>query len=74
MIIKKRFGPKSFVSYLGLKDVYILLDQNLGKNNKFLQGICINPYLLREELMNNSKQLLQDIQVHGKNFMVAPKI
>ena len=53
----------------------ILLDQNLGKNNKFLQGICINPYLLREELMNNNKQLLRRSGHSGpwKKFYGGPK-
>jgi len=38
MIIKKRFGPKSFVSYLGLKDVYSVGSKSRKKQQVLGRG------------------------------------
>ena len=38
MIIKKRFGPRSFVQYLGLKDTYSIGTKSKKKKQEFLKG------------------------------------
>ena len=61
MIIKKRFGARNFVQYLGLKDTYSVRTKAKRKQQeclKVVQAMYTNNPDLRKELMTLNKHIL----------------
>ena len=61
MIIKKRFGARNFVQYLGLKDTYSIGPKAKRKKQEFLKGgpgYVHKQAHLRKEPMNLNKPIL----------------
>ena len=57
LIIKKRFGPRNFVQYLGLKEVYTVGTKAKVEQQEFIkdvQGIFTSNHLKRKQSMRVS--------------------
>ena len=76
MIIKKRFGDRNFVQYLGLKDTYSLGTKAKRKKQEFLKG---GPgYVYKQPLSEKKAYESQQVYSVGhsgpwKKFYGGPK-